>query len=41
MQYVSIYYIVIFAKREGNNGWEENIEMKNVLRILKENLGQI
>jgi hypothetical protein len=38
MQYVSICYIVIFAKCEGNTGWEENIEMKNVLNILRENL---
>ena len=40
-KYISSYaicYIAIFAKCEGNIGWEENIEMKNLLSILKENL---
>ena len=43
-KYISSYalcYIVTFAKCEGNIGWEENIEMKNVRSILKENLKQI
>ena len=41
IEYISSYaicYIVIFAKCEGNTGWEKNIEMKIVLNILIENL---
>jgi len=30
----AICYIVIFAECEGNIGWEENIEMKNVFMEL-------